>query len=134
MENIKHKLESLNQLGKKVPQIVLLSEKTGVEPMYIIAGSLFLSALIILITMGGTILTVVLTVVYPAYKSIKALETKDNEEDGDGKGESDIEDDIDNEEVLQLLEDAGTSLTPSGSISVGHRILRLRHTDRNNSR
>lgn len=35
----------------------------------------------ILIFMGGTILTVVLTVVYPAYKSIKALETKDNDED-----------------------------------------------------
>lgn len=31
--------------------------------------------------MGGTILTVVLTVVYPAYKSIKALETKDDDED-----------------------------------------------------
>ena len=31
--------------------------------------------------MGGTILSVVFTVVYPAYKSIKALETKDDEDD-----------------------------------------------------
>jgi len=35
----------------------------------------------ILIFMGGKILTVVLTVVYPAYKSIKALETKDTDDD-----------------------------------------------------
>ena len=31
--------------------------------------------------MGGTILTVIFTVVYPAYKSIKALETKDDDDD-----------------------------------------------------
>jgi len=31
--------------------------------------------------MGGRILTVILSVVYPAYKSIKALETKDTDED-----------------------------------------------------
>lgn len=31
--------------------------------------------------MGGTILTVVLSVVYPAYKSIKALQTEDTEDD-----------------------------------------------------
>jgi receptor expression-enhancing protein 5/6 len=40
-----------------------------------------LSALIILITMGSVILTAVITVVYPGFKSIKALETKDDDED-----------------------------------------------------
>lgn len=35
----------------------------------------------ILIFMGGTILTVVLSVVYPAYRSIKALQTDDTEDD-----------------------------------------------------
>lgn len=47
----------------------------------IILGFIVLSSLIILITMGGTILTVVLSVVYPAYKSIKALQTDDTDED-----------------------------------------------------
>jgi receptor expression-enhancing protein 5/6 len=35
----------------------------------------------VFITMGGTILTVILSVVYPAYKSMKALETKDTGDD-----------------------------------------------------
>jgi receptor expression-enhancing protein 5/6 len=40
-----------------------------------------LSALIILVTMGWEILTSVITVLYPAFKSIKALETKDDDDD-----------------------------------------------------
>src|ERR1700761_6157685 len=45
------------------------------------AGIIGLSLLLILIFMGSTILTVVITVVYPAYKSMQALETHDNDED-----------------------------------------------------
>mmetsp|Transcript_11518 Transcript_11518/g.8424 ORF Transcript_11518/g.8424 Transcript_11518/m.8424 type:complete len:110 (+) Transcript_11518:136-465(+) len=44
-------------------------------------GIIVISSLLILIFMGGKILTVVFTVVYPGYKSIKALETKDTEDD-----------------------------------------------------
>ena len=58
-----------------------LSQKTKVEPGYFLGGGLLLSALIILFTMGGTILSAVITVVYPGFKSIKALESKDNEDD-----------------------------------------------------
>ena len=39
------------------------------------------AALLVLIFLGGTILTVMITVLYPSFKSIKALETKDNSED-----------------------------------------------------
>jgi receptor expression-enhancing protein 5/6 len=52
-----------------------------VESGYFLGGAIILSALIILITMGGTILSAVITVVYPGFKSIKALETKDNDDD-----------------------------------------------------
>ena len=81
MDVIKQKVEIFNQLGKKVPQIVQLSQKTGVEEGYIVLGGLVVSALLILIFMGGVILSVVFTVVYPGYKSIKALETKDTDDD-----------------------------------------------------
>lgn len=81
MEILKQKTEVLTQLGKKVPQIVQIREKTGIEEGLIILGFMVLSSLIILITMGGTILTVVLSVVYPAYRSIKALQTDDTEDD-----------------------------------------------------
>jgi receptor expression-enhancing protein 5/6 len=81
MEIIQKQVEKLNQYGKKIKPIVQLSEKTKVEPGYILGGALFLTALTILILFGGTILSAVLTVVYPAFKSIKALETKDTEDD-----------------------------------------------------
>mmetsp|Transcript_8181 Transcript_8181/g.7599 ORF Transcript_8181/g.7599 Transcript_8181/m.7599 type:complete len:134 (-) Transcript_8181:203-604(-) len=44
-------------------------------------GGIVVSSLLILIFMGGVILTVIFTVVYPGYKSIKALETKDSDDD-----------------------------------------------------
>eukprot|EP00349_Pseudokeronopsis_sp_Brazil_P008122 CAMPEP_0202970110 /NCGR_PEP_ID=MMETSP1396-20130829/16081_1 /ASSEMBLY_ACC=CAM_ASM_000872 /TAXON_ID= /ORGANISM="Pseudokeronopsis sp., Strain Brazil" /LENGTH=166 /DNA_ID=CAMNT_0049698403 /DNA_START=78 /DNA_END=578 /DNA_ORIENTATION=+ len=44
-------------------------------------GLIVVSSLLILVFMGGKILTVVFTVVYPGYKSIKALETKDTDDD-----------------------------------------------------
>ena len=81
MEVIKQKVELLSEFGNKIPQIKELSKKIGIESGYIILGVLALSGLLVLIFMGGTILTVVLTVLYPAYKSIKALETKDDEDD-----------------------------------------------------
>ncbi len=81
MEVIKEKIEHLHQFGKKIPHIVQLRDKTGVEEGFIILGALVLSVLLILIFMGGTILSVILTVVYPAFKSIKALETKGDDDD-----------------------------------------------------
>ncbi len=70
MEVIKHAIDRLDQYAKKVPQIVLISEKSGLSPGQIAFGILSFLALIILVTMGAAILTVVITVVYPAFKSI----------------------------------------------------------------
>ena len=68
-------------MGKKVPQIVELSKKTGVDEGHIVLGGIVVSSLLILIFMGGVILSVVATVVYPAYKSIKALESAGEDDD-----------------------------------------------------
>ena len=81
MEIVKKTVASLNRYADRIPPLVELSQKTHVEPGYFLGGAILLSALIILFTMGGTILTAVITVVYPAIKSIKALETKDTEDD-----------------------------------------------------
>jgi receptor expression-enhancing protein 5/6 len=71
----------LNKYAERIPPLVELSNKTKVEPGYFLGGGILISALIILITMGGTILSAVITVVYPGFKSIKALETKDTDDD-----------------------------------------------------
>lgn len=81
MELIKKRVHILNKYAERIPPLVDLSKKTNVEPGYFLGGAIILAALIILITMGGTILSAVITVVYPAFKSIKALETKDTEDD-----------------------------------------------------
>lgn len=44
-------------------------------------AGIIVAALVILFTLGGTILTTIVTVVYPAFQSIKALETKGNDDD-----------------------------------------------------
>ena len=81
MEVVKQVVTKLNKYAEKIPPLVELSQKTKVEPGYFLGGGLLLSALIIVFTMGGTILTAVITVVYPGFKSIKALETKGDDND-----------------------------------------------------
>lgn len=74
-------MKCLNKYAERVPQIVDVAKKAGVEPGLILGGGLFVSSILILIFFGATILTVVITVVYPAVKSIQALETNDTEDD-----------------------------------------------------
>ena len=81
MEIVKKQVAKLNKYAERIPPLVDLSKKTNVEPGYFLGGAIGLSALIILFTMGLSILFSVVTVVYPGFKSIKALETKDNEDD-----------------------------------------------------
>ena len=81
MEIVKDKIEVLNTYGKKVPQIVDLSKKVGQEPGVIIAGGIAVWALVVILTMGATILTLAISVLYPAFRSIQALETKWTDDD-----------------------------------------------------
>lgn len=81
MEIVKKQVDKLNKYGQRIPPIVKLSNAISVEPGYILGGIIGLIGLIILIAFGGHILTAVITVVYPAFKSIRALETKDTDDD-----------------------------------------------------
>ena len=81
MDIVKEKVDKLNQVAKGIDPLMKLSAKVNVEPGYILLGLGIVIPLVILVTMGALILTVVVTVVYPGYKSIQALETQDTEDD-----------------------------------------------------
>ena len=57
--------ERLNKYAVKIPPIVQAADATGQKPGLILLAAIVLMALLVLIFMGGQILMVVLTVVYP---------------------------------------------------------------------
>ena len=81
MEKFEPFIVTLEELGNDVPQIVELSKKTGQRVGHIVLGIVAVVALLVLIFFGPLILSVAITVIYPAYKSIQALETKDTDDD-----------------------------------------------------
>lgn len=81
MEQINKASEALEQHAHKIPPLIELSKKTGQRPGKIMLLGAVVVALLILYFMGMSILTVAISVAYPALKSIRALETKDDEED-----------------------------------------------------
>jgi receptor expression-enhancing protein 5/6 len=64
-----------------VPQIVDLSKKVGMETGVIVAAITAVASVLILVLFGGTILTVVFTVLYPSIQSIKAIESEGENDD-----------------------------------------------------
>jgi len=81
MDIIKEKVEMLDKEASNIPQLKALADKAQTKPGYIALAILILVPLIIAVTMGGQIITVVLTVAYPAFKSMKALDTNETDED-----------------------------------------------------
>lgn len=81
MDKLNEIAKPLNKYAEKVPQIVDISKKAGVQPGVLLLAGLTLSALIIFVMFGATILTVVLTVVYPSIQSIKAIESAGEDDD-----------------------------------------------------
>lgn len=81
MDKVKDVARPLKQYADKVPQLVDLSKKVGQEPEVLLLGILAVSGLVVLVLFGGTIFTLVLTVIYPAIQSIKAIETEGGDDD-----------------------------------------------------
>ncbi len=71
----------LSAYGDKVPQLKDISSKAGVETGVILGGSLTLALLTTFLMFGSTILTLCITVLYPACKSIQALESNGLDDD-----------------------------------------------------
>ena len=81
MELINQKLKPLNTFADRVPQIKDLAKQLGVESGVLLGGALFVGLLVTFIIFGATILTLTITVLYPAFKSIQALETDRADDD-----------------------------------------------------
>lgn len=81
MELVNAKLRPLSVLGDKVPQIKEFARNAGIESGVIVAAAGLVLSLITLCVLGATILTLAITVLYPAAKSIQALETQSTDDD-----------------------------------------------------
>lgn len=71
----------MSPIADKVPQIKDLAKQLGIESGVILGGALTVVLLITFLLFGSTILTLVITVLYPAFKSIQALETEASTDD-----------------------------------------------------
>ena len=81
MDSINQKVADLEKMGNKIPQLVELSKKSGVRVGHICLAIAVLVPLFVLIFFGVAIITTGITVIYPAFMSVRALESKDDEED-----------------------------------------------------
>ena len=81
MDKVKEIARPLNTYAEKVPQLVDLAKKIGQEPGVLLLGLLLVSGVVVLVCFGGTIFTLMLTVIYPAIQSIKAIESDGGDDD-----------------------------------------------------
>lgn len=82
MEIVNSKFKCLNPYAEGVPQIKDLAQKAGVEPGVILGAIGSVGVLITILFFGiGNILTLLITVLYPAARSILALESGGTEDD-----------------------------------------------------
>jgi len=81
MDLLNQKLKPLSPLADKVPQVKQLAQNLGVESGVLLGGGLLVTLLLTFILFGATILTLTITVLYPAFKSIQALETESATDD-----------------------------------------------------
>ena len=70
MDLLNQKLKPLSPLADKVPQVKQFAQQLGVESGVLLGGGLLLALLITFALFGATILTLTITVLYPAFKSI----------------------------------------------------------------
>ena len=81
MDVFKQKLEELNKEASGAPYMADFEEKTGLKPIYLFFG---LGGLVVLMVLGGYFAALLVSLtgfVYPAYKSIMALESPDKDDD-----------------------------------------------------
>ena len=70
MDLLNHKLKPLSPLADKIPQVTQIAKNLGVESGVLLGGGLLVGLLLTFILFGSTILTLTITVLYPAFKSI----------------------------------------------------------------
>ena len=81
MDIFHQKLDQLNKEAKEFPLLTKFEEKTGVKPIFLVLGG---ALIIILMVMSGFLASLLANLtgfLYPAFKSIKALESVDRDDD-----------------------------------------------------
>ena len=73
MEMLNAKLKPLSKYGDQVPQIQEFAKKNGLESGVIVGAALIVLSIFTIIFFGTTLLTLGITVIYPATQSIKAI-------------------------------------------------------------
>jgi receptor expression-enhancing protein 5/6 len=81
MEHYNQIIKRLDTHAAGIPQIMDLSKKIGQPPGLILLGLIVVGSIFVLVVFGVLILTLTATVVFPALQSIRALESKDDDED-----------------------------------------------------
>ena len=81
MDKVKDLARPLKPYAEKVPQLVDLAGKIGQPVEVLLLGLIVVSGVVVLVLFGGTIFTLVLTVIYPAIQSIKAIESEGGDDD-----------------------------------------------------
>ena len=83
MEVLNQRIQQLTEEGDRFPALKKLADKAGVPSGYFLLGALVLAVLFIFIGFCDQILCTFVSVLYPAWKSFKALESKDDNDDTD---------------------------------------------------
>lgn len=74
-------IESLTQHFDKVPFLKKISEKTNIQSSYISIGIISSVFLFVLFGFFSSLLVNIVGILYPAYMSFKALESKETDDD-----------------------------------------------------
>jgi Protein involved in membrane traffic len=81
MDQVNQKIDELTKHFEQIPILKSLSQKTGVPLGQIILGVMVILFLLVLIGVGTNSIIHLIGILYPAYMSFKAIETKEEEDD-----------------------------------------------------
>ena len=81
MDLFKDKIEVLDKEARKLGFMVKAGEMTGRKPGEIALAIIGIVLLFIVIGFGSTILTTVVAILYPSYRSFRAIESKEDNDD-----------------------------------------------------
>lgn len=81
VEQIKANLDAINKKLVKYPQLEKLEKTVGVPVVYVFAGAIVLAIIFVYVCSGLRAITNLVAFVYPAYMSIKAINSSNKDDD-----------------------------------------------------
>jgi receptor expression-enhancing protein 5/6 len=81
MDKVKDFVKRLTEHFDGIPKVKLVADKIGVPTGYIAIGILFVAMFLVFSDIGSHAICDVIGIVYPAYMSFKAIESKETDDD-----------------------------------------------------